>query len=104
MKGFVFLNLLYPLVKMFVFLQGEFFLCSWQGSNLGSSDLESDVLPIEPPHHPKSNERIQTPNESWTFLCFIYLFYTFLAHKHSHGKRGEQYQTRTNIPLSVYYL
>ena len=25
-----------------------FFLCSWQGSNLGSLDLESDALPIEP--------------------------------------------------------
>ena len=25
------------------------FLCSWQGLNLGSLDLESDALPIEPP-------------------------------------------------------
>ena len=30
---------------------GFFFLCSWRGSNLGSLDLESNALPIEPPHH-----------------------------------------------------
>ena len=28
------------------------FLCSWRGSNLGSLDLESDALTIEPPLHP----------------------------------------------------
>ena len=27
----------------------KFFLCSWQGSNLGSLDLEFNVLSIEPP-------------------------------------------------------
>ena len=30
----------------------RFFFCSWHGSNLGSLDLESDAVPIEPPHHP----------------------------------------------------
>ena len=33
----------------------KFFLCSWQGSNLGSwnpLDPEADALPIEPPRHP----------------------------------------------------
>ena len=30
----------------------KFFLCSWWGSNLGSLDLESDALPIDPPRHP----------------------------------------------------
>ena len=29
----------------------NFFLCFWRGSNLGSLDLESDALPIEPPRH-----------------------------------------------------
>ena len=27
-----------------------FFLCSWQDSNLGPLDLQSNALPIEPPH------------------------------------------------------
>ena len=30
----------------------KFFLCSRQGSNLGSLDLEPDALPTEPPCHP----------------------------------------------------
>ena len=31
-----------------------FFLRSWRDSNLGSLDLESDALPVEPPRHPLS--------------------------------------------------
>ena len=27
-------------------------MCSWRDSNLSTLDLESDALPIEPPHHP----------------------------------------------------
>ena len=30
----------------------NFCVCSWRGLNLGSLDLESDALPIEPPRHP----------------------------------------------------
>ena len=32
----------------------KFFLCSGQGLNIWPLDLESDALPIEPPHHPFS--------------------------------------------------
>ena len=31
-------------------------VCSWRGWNLGSLDLESDALPIEPPSQPVSSQ------------------------------------------------
>ena len=36
----------------------KFFLCSWQGLNLGSWDLKSDALPTESPHQFKHHKMI----------------------------------------------
>ena len=37
----------------------KLFLFSWQSSNIGSSDLESDALPLEPPRHPDMMQRTE---------------------------------------------
>ena len=81
----------------------NFFLCSSRGSNLGSLDLESEALPIEPPLHPNiiscvtslppptpSHQQFFTPlprfsslsnsTSSLSSLSVIFLMHVFYGH------------------------
>ena len=43
--------------------------CSWWGSNLGSLDLESNALPIEPPHHPTEKRTALWQSHTCCLFC-----------------------------------